>query len=371
MTVTHKLPPKAEPGSQNGKNGKAPPGEPRKKLLVRRASEVTVRPVEWAVEPLIPLAKETIGAGPPDTAKSMTDVSFAAHLSTGKPLPFQKEGRLGDVIMLNYEDEAEDTLVPRLIANGADLGRIHIIDGTKGPNGEKEFQLRDVPLLVEYAKELPELLMVVVDPLGSFMDAAADTGSDPAMRATTAPLRQIAKQFRIVAKGNAHVNKDSLAEALFRVSGSLGGITGPARSVLMNQRQEDGTFLLAQCKNNLSARQGNLVAAVGFSLEERKMLIDGKLHSLPLLTWDEELRWIDPKVILRATPGEKTTVAALCADELKEILKRGEPRFGQDVYEELMPLGFSKETIKNARYLLGVEITGQGRATKWALPVTD
>ena len=93
-------------------------------LLTRCAAEIEPEPIDWIWDGRIARGKLTVIGGDPEEGKSQIGVHIAARISTGGSWP-NHEGRapLGSVIILSAEDGAEDTLVPRLIAAGADRAK--------------------------------------------------------------------------------------------------------------------------------------------------------------------------------------------------------------------------------------------------------
>jgi hypothetical protein len=81
-----------------------------------RASDVTLKPVTWLEFPFVPLGKITAVAGQMGQAKSLWTCWLAGKVTNNG----------GRVIAMNAEDDAEDTIVPRLKAAGAELGRVWI-----------------------------------------------------------------------------------------------------------------------------------------------------------------------------------------------------------------------------------------------------
>jgi hypothetical protein len=104
----------------------APTGE--SSLFVRRASEIEPQSIQWLWPFRIAIGKQTLIAGEPGLGKSQLTIALAAAVSTGGHWPCD-EGRasLGSVIILSAEDDAADTIVPRLSAAGADLDRVLIV----------------------------------------------------------------------------------------------------------------------------------------------------------------------------------------------------------------------------------------------------
>ena len=141
-------------------------------LISRRASEIKPEHVEWLWPGRIAVGKQTCIAGDPGTGKSQLSVSVAAAISSGGEWPCG-EGRapLGNVIIFSAEDGASDTIIPRLIAAGADLNRIHIVDavGTEA-GGRRGFNLQaDLKLLEEKIDEIGDVGLIVIDPISSYL----------------------------------------------------------------------------------------------------------------------------------------------------------------------------------------------------------
>ena len=69
------------------------------------------------------------------------------------------------------EDGAADTIVPRLIAAGADLARVEIVAAVGSVDGKdrRPFSLQtDMELLEKKITELGDVVLVVVDPVSSY-----------------------------------------------------------------------------------------------------------------------------------------------------------------------------------------------------------
>src|SRR5947209_5994873 len=123
---------------------------------VRRATEVAPRAVQWLWPGNLALGKLVVLAGVPGAGKSLLAAAdFAARVTLGSAWPDGGACPKGDVLIASREDEADDTLVPRLIDHGADLGRVGFAEGW--------FTLEDLgPLQRELARR-PETRLVVVD----------------------------------------------------------------------------------------------------------------------------------------------------------------------------------------------------------------
>ena len=97
-------------------------------LISSCASDITPEAVEWLWAGRLAIGKHTCIAGEPGTGKSQLSVAIIAAVTTGGDWPCgEGRAKLGSVIILSAEDGAADTIVPRLMAAGADLMRVHIV----------------------------------------------------------------------------------------------------------------------------------------------------------------------------------------------------------------------------------------------------
>jgi hypothetical protein len=63
-------------------------------------------------------------------------MSLAATISNGGRWPDGSHADTGNVLIWSGEDDPNDTLVPRLIANGADMARICFVGDSLDPDGK-------------------------------------------------------------------------------------------------------------------------------------------------------------------------------------------------------------------------------------------
>src|SRR5262245_60585673 len=85
-----------------------------------------------------------------------------------------REGRapLGDVIILSAEDGVGDTIVPRLLAAGADCGRVRIVTATQAEDGKgnRTFNLQtDLEMLESKINEIGNVVLVIIDPITAYL----------------------------------------------------------------------------------------------------------------------------------------------------------------------------------------------------------
>src|SRR5262245_64740261 len=111
-------------------------------LIAQCAADVTPQPVEWLWPGRVALSKLTLIAGEAGLGKSQLSIAMAAAVTTGGEWPCG-EGRApeGNVIILSSEDSAEDTVVPRLMAAGADRERVELASTVRDEQSRRSFDL--------------------------------------------------------------------------------------------------------------------------------------------------------------------------------------------------------------------------------------
>src|SRR5262249_44831225 len=157
--------------------------------------------------------------GDPGLGKSTILVEIAALHSIGADFPCG-EGRAQpcETLFLTAEDGLRDTLVPRLMAAGADRSKIHFLTGTKaeGTDDESLFDLSpDKAALHAVLKENPSIRILIIDPLTAYL-GATKAKENSEVRRVLAPLVKLIEETRVLAIANNHLNK-SAGKALYRV----------------------------------------------------------------------------------------------------------------------------------------------------------
>jgi AAA domain-containing protein len=184
-------------------------------LWTTRASDVTPKRVDaiWKdANGGIRLARgeHTLIAGEPGLGKSQIAIAMAAACTTGGAWPCG-EGRapVGRVIFLAAEDSVEHTLVPRLIAAGAELDRIYFVEGVvaKDGKGRRTFNFQaDYIKLKALVKEIKDVVLVIIDPVTAYM-GKIDGHKNTEVRAVLAPLGELAQECKVAIVSITHFNK--------------------------------------------------------------------------------------------------------------------------------------------------------------------
>ena len=139
------------------------------KPIVTMLNTISPSKVEWLWPNRIAIGKLNVLAGDPGLAKSMLSLDVAARVSRGEPFPDSHDTPqdAGGVCILTNEDDADDTLVPRLLAHNADLSRIAHIEGVTETDGDGRTihgvdLTRDIESLRVATEQVPNCRLLIV-----------------------------------------------------------------------------------------------------------------------------------------------------------------------------------------------------------------
>lgn len=239
--------------------------KPKVKYKLTRYDNVKEENVEWLLPGYFPNGKFSLAWGMEGECKSYTTVGIASMLSRGEALPgvtFPMGAEPKSTLLLTYEDDPNDTIKPRLIRCGADMSKVYTVDYRDGLVSAKEMASFE-----EMVEEIPDLGLVVIDPLTEFA-RGIDDNNEGAIRAAINPLIQLAfkKKFAII--GVKHANKNSEAAIKDRTAGGRAW-TALARSAVLighDNRKENGEWEtfggMFPTKGNLGGRTPGLLLRI-------------------------------------------------------------------------------------------------------------
>jgi putative DNA primase/helicase len=260
--------------------------------ISRNADAITPKRLKWLWEHRIPIGKIALYAGNPDNGKSLSANSLAATVTMGKPFPDSPNMiPPSDVLMMLGEDDLEDTAIPRLMAAGADLSKIHFLEGVMRGNKEGDVRLDvDMGVLESKFQEFPNTRLLVIDPISNFLGETNMFGEQDARAEILVPLRKLAEKYGIAVLIVMHLNKKKDLDAISRVGGAMAFI-GIARCAWLFQRDEpneDGTlsenFTMSRLKGNLTAvTHGGLSYKIGFN--KRVFTDEDGAVGAPFIDW--------------------------------------------------------------------------------------
>jgi putative DNA primase/helicase len=350
---------------------KSPPVEPS--IIMTRVSDITPEKIEWLWPGIIASGRVTGIVGLPGIGKSQLVLDVAARVSTGRDWPGgASNGKPGQVIILSAEDNPSDTIVPRLIAAGADLDRIHIVMAVKDSDGvERTFNLAVDLDRLEKEYDLRQVRLLEIDPVSAYLGSIEgkrinrNHGGD--VRAIQDRLAMFAAKHELAVVAVSHLNKSSGSRAITRIMGSLEWVAAPRAVFLVTEEANTDRRLLLPLKNNL-ARDRN---GYGFRIEEK---IVGEGIETSHLVWELELVAITAEEALAAASGVSKKLPALTdAEDFLRVLLGAGPIPAKDVRREATDACISSGLLRRAAGILGVKsrriggIAGRG-SWVWELP---
>jgi hypothetical protein len=272
-------------------------------------------------------------------------LNIAALLSRGKQMPdgFQVSGPQ-QIVYQTAEDNLADTVKPRLIAAGADCGRIaYIVD-------------EEIPLTLEDSRiekiiKSTHARLFILDPLQAYLSSDSEmlyAGRRRQLLKTPADIRA---RYSCAMVLIGHMNKSSGEKNLYRGLGSI-DIAAIARSVLMIARDKENPTIryMFPVKSSL-APEG---ASIAFSFDP-----------------GQGLKWlgncnIDPLQLIGADLADNKRVLA------KRVIKSyldNKDTHSKEILNRLKMLGISQRTIQTAKKELGVYTYRKNGVWIWHLDI--
>jgi putative DNA primase/helicase len=350
------------------------PAKPLKRTLIaHRASDLEPERLVWVWPGRIPEGKLVLLGGPPGLGKSQLTAYISATVSNGGHWPCGEGSTLaGDIIFMSAEDGVQDTIIPRLMAAGANRERVHIVSAATKPDGtgRKTFSLKtDVDLLEEMAKKIGTVRLIVVDPISAYM-GGSDGNGNVETREVLEPLADMANRLRIAVVAVTHLNKGGGGgnqSALNRFAGSIAFVAAAraAFAVIEDPNDDERRFLL-QAKNNL----GKKCKGLAFRFEQR-LVGDDLTSSNVMFEGEHVTESIDEALTASENRGAnngqsrggKEDVMQFLRDILSggpvDVLEVERQARAAALLEDNKRLSKSK-TFRDARDALGVQTTREG-----------
>lgn len=342
--------------------------EPKSPAYVaRRLSEVVPQPVRWLWKGMFARGKLNLIAGQPGRGKSQLALHFAATVSTGGRWPDGSPCEQGSVIIITCEDEAADTIVPRLMALGADLKACHILDGSRQDDGgTRPFGLKSgIEALEMLAADKERLALVIIDPVSAYLDGS-DSHKNADVRAALLPLQALAELSSAAVLLVSHLNKGTTdVTAMARVSGS-GAFVAVCRSAWLVDRDPVDSGgkrrILAPMKNNIGNDE------TGFAFDVEPAVIGEGIST-------SRVRFIPGTLNITADALLKSQVAATGRSSaleeamafLREWLNAG-PVAATAIRAAADQAGHRWRTVEKAKKKLGVRSSKTPDGWVWRLP---
>ena len=336
-------------------------------VVLKCAADLTPSPVRWLWQYWLALGKLHILAGAPGQGKTTLALGMAATVTIGGRWPDGSPSTAGNVLIWSGEDDPADTLLPRLLAAGADRAKCFFIEGARRDGEVVPFDpARDLRQLLAAIEQIGGINLLVIDPVVSAV--AGDSHKNTEVRRALQPLVDLAAACDCAVLGITHFAKGGQGtDPTQRVVGSV-AFSAVARVVMVAAKVKgDGETkdarILARTKSNIGPDGGGF----HYFLEQSEPLpgihashiawgkaVDGTAREL--LTDPEE-----------QTENEETNDACeLLRAELDAVFWTNSEQAAQP----LKSAGFSKKQIWQASKKLGVcrKKDGMKGGWLWRLP---
>lgn len=334
------------------------------------ASQIKPVSIRWLWPQWIALGKLTILAGAGGAGKTTMALSLAATLTNGGLWPDDtKNPKQGNVIIWSSEDDHADTLLPRLIAAGANLDRVHLIEGRTNQQGESEpfDPASDLDILRTAALLIGGVSLLILDPVVNLIKGDMHKAND--VRRGLQGVVDFAEEMECAVLGISHFSKGSAGvSAADRVIGSQ-AFSALARTVLVAGKQDNSeTRVLARAKSNIADDQGGCSYSIELCTIETD---DGHMIETTKTSWGDYLEGSASEILSTIEARSNSSGDEDPTEALKAVLQAGKMT-SQEANKTMTASGYTTKQTRTAREKLKVVVTreGFGKDLKsyWELP---
>ncbi|OYT84817.1 MAG: hypothetical protein CFE46_19375 [Burkholderiales bacterium PBB6] len=338
----------------------AAPVVPAVRLL--RGDAVVLEAVQWAWHGFLPAGMLTLLGGAPGCGKTTIALDLAATITRGAHWPDgSKCLQAGDVLVWSGEDPPPVTAA-RLVASGADMSRVHFVDGVTGCEGEGFDPGRHMDLLESTAGKLPAPRLLILDPIVSAVTGDGHKSND--VRRSLQPVVDLAHRLGCAVLGITHFSKGTGGrDPVERITGSL-AFAALARLVLVAakvKREDDDEprRVLVRAKSNIGPDDG------GFAYGLERVTVAPDVEGQRVV-WMEPLEGTAREVLAEAEAeaGDDEGEAADVDGFLRGLLATG-PMTARAVKADADGAGYAWRTVQRASRRIDVEKRKDGMKGGW------
>lgn len=226
--------------------------------------ELTYTPTEWIWPGRMARGKLTLIGGAPGSGKTTLAMELISRVTTGTDWPCEEGVAPKGSVLLIAPQSDPDTFVPRLMAAGTDLARLHTIRTVKDGSRSRRFNLdKDIASLDPLIARIEDLQMIVIDAV-NVQSGRSRAGAREAGALFDA-LAELAQRHNVAVLAIAHpVGADYLSRKPISF-GALPLTAACAAFLVEADPAEANRRLLLQVKNDLACDPGTL----SFCITER------------------------------------------------------------------------------------------------------
>jgi hypothetical protein len=282
------------PRRRRGVAQEGPAPSPDDILEIVNASDIKARATEWFWPEHYALGKLGVIGGLPDRGKGLVAAYLIGRATTGESWPSDEgQAPLGNVVLLTAEDTLNDTVIPRLLAAGADMERVKIVRMVRAKDGSKRMfsLLTDLPALEKAMFEIGDVVLIVIDPMSAYFGVGKlDSYRTSDVRGVLTPLQTLAERYHCSIIGVMHFNKNSKTKsAMLRLSDSLAFVAAPRHAFVVIDQPDTEQRLFAKAKNNLTRAK---VPTLAYGVQVKLVGVDCDTNAeirAPYVVWEGEV----------------------------------------------------------------------------------
>lgn len=340
-------------------------------IEIENMTSVVAKKIDWIWKDKIATGKITLFAGEPGVGKSQLLLYIASVLSKGDKFHFEnKKCDESKVLLISGEDNADDTVKPRLMALNAKIENIDYVKGVKKVDRSGSLYY-DVICLIESLESLQKKIkenkykVIIVDPISVYL-GSIDENKNKEIRAALSMLGALAERNDCAFVINSHFSKpsgNSQKNAIYRVMGSI-GFAAAARIVygIMKDPEDTERRLFLPIKNNIGQDKYGLVYRI------KPFIVDNVIET-------SYVEWIDEKIDKTANDVLNPSVIKSprleeAKEFLQELLKFGSVSLSE-IREKAKQEGFSIDRLYAAKNELKIYESisiDRKRGKIWSLP---
>lgn len=337
--------------------GPAEPGDTstRRRLVVTPGSDIKAKKLVWWERGLILQYAINLLAAREGKGKSTVASSWAARETSNG----------GTVLWIGTEESREHAIVPRLIANGADMEKVLFVDvQTELGTGALMFPL-DLHGIEKVIRD-HNVTMLFLDPAKAVVPPGFSGNDDIAVRQYLEPIAALADRCKVTVIGLTHFGKRQGSDSGQLMLGSVAW-SQVARCVLSIAEDPDtGTRVLTNTKANY----------VGTDRSVEFRIVGTTVHTDDGPTEIGSVEWLgdttmDARDLLAGDDADTDAGERTAAEHwLEDYLTANGPTPSKDVKTAAAKEKISDRTLKRAKKSLGVLDKSEGfpRITIWGLP---
>ena len=281
-------------------------------------------------------------------------------MSNGGDFPDGACTAAGNILIWSGEDGINDTLIPRLIAMGADRTKIHFINNVMHNGETRNFDpATDIKILEDEAARIGDISLLIVDPIVNAV--AGNDHKNNEVRRSLQPLVDFGEKLGCAVLGITHFSKNTSGMApIDRVTGSLAFGALP-RIVLATAKiiGKDGEVSRVFCraKSNIGPDHGGFE----YNLHQKELETHTGVFS-SYVAWGEALEGSAKELLAEdEVGGGGIEVAEQFLRDSLAIYSKPQ----REIEDQARVAGISFSTLKRAKKRIGVISKKDGTSGRW------